>query len=782
MRHAMVIVAAVLAGAWSAAAQPSVGAAGPIYRQLQEWRFGQAIALDEEGIAFSRDVGTWELRNGRVMPMEPTADGAVTGLVFEGEGMFRMTIPDPIEVEQLRRFAQRPDLLERMELPFSRLVLRAPGAWLAEMLPEGDPGGYAANQLARDRHQEWLRFRRLDADARIVAGLYWPEDEYLLVDMDTADFGWMAFQFEPWDREEITLSVLQRSYEFTETWVSLDRAEDRDEHGRPTPVRRAPVAVAHADIHVDLSGHDGREGDADPTTGTFKVTLTLDELVSGPQAVQFHLHTWAAVNSVRTSEGSDLPFIRDHIGRRFMAVDRRRHDFSLVVVLDRPLVAGARRTLTFDYELHMHNYVSGRSWYPGLRDGFEDRHTARLDFSIPSRLEVRAVGRLEEESEQGQTRSAVWLVERPAKMLGFTVGRNFREETIDLEGLPPVVSFGARSGLTTGNMVRNVGIDVANSLHFFQWYFDTPIAAERIIASRIGAWHGQAFDGLLHLAGFTYDRESPGPSQLFRGHEAAHQYWGHMVGWASYRDQWLSEAFAEYSSMLWIEATMKDGRVFGEILDVYTSQQLGSLSSAMSRFARPNMVALRPDVLERIGPIGVGYRASTALAPMGYQMQVYNKGALVLHMLRTMLRNASGSEDLFRTVMTDFLKSHQGDVASTADFAAVLARHTNTDWSWFFDQWVYANHIPTYTWSSSIPRRPDADGRYVVEVTVTQTGVPTGFRMPVPVRVDYGGGRTGQFVLPVDRPERTFQVPLSGRPRRLEFNPDYAVLARVRSR
>ena len=44
-------------------------------------------------------------------------------------------------------------------------------------------------------------------------------------------------------------------------------------------------------------------------------------------------------------------------------------------------------------------------------------------------------------------------------------------------------------------------------------------------------------------------------------HEISHQWWGHMVGWASYHDQWLSEGFAEFSAGLFVEATSKAGEV-----------------------------------------------------------------------------------------------------------------------------------------------------------------------------------------------------------------------------
>src|SRR5438094_8236888 len=36
-------------------------------------------------------------------------------------------------------------------------------------------------------------------------------------------------------------------------------------------------------------------------------------------------------------------------------------------------------------------------------------------------------------------------------------------------------------------------------------------------------------------------------------HEVAHQWWGHTVGWTSYRDQWMSEGFAEFSASLFVQ-------------------------------------------------------------------------------------------------------------------------------------------------------------------------------------------------------------------------------------
>lgn len=99
---------------------------------------------------------------------------------------------------------------------------------------------------------------------------------------------------------------------------------------------------------------------------------------------------------------------------------------------------------------------------------------------------------------------------------------------------------------------------------------------------------------------------------------------------------------------------------------------------AFSKFARPWNLGLKPDELAEIGPISAGLRASTARTPGGYQLQAYDKGALVLHMLRSLLGGIARDRDLFREVMQDFLKTYTGKLASTDDFRHVIEMKTGT--------------------------------------------------------------------------------------------------------
>lgn len=764
----------------AALAPPTLSAQDPAtavadYERLLEWRYtASATPVPEGGVTFRRDTATWTLESGTLRLAEPTSGGAVTGLVFEGTGRFRLEVPDPVEREQLHRFSNG-HASAALDVPFSRMVLRAAGG-VDELVgvPSGAP--WERSQLAVNRHEDWIRLEWHDVDARVTAGLLTPGDEYLWAEVETEDFGWLVFEYEPWRREEIELQHSEN--DFTEVWVSLDRAEDRLPTGRPSLRRREAFVLHHADVRADLTrpGRRPRAGitEIHPRLGDWTVDLRLSPEVSGPRALRFTLRSSAEVTAVRV-DGEETPFLRMPIGERLSHVRDRFYDGDLVVLLREPLEAGAEHTVSFDYEMEIWNYVSGRSWYPQEPDSLlDDRHTGSFDLTLPERIDVRAIGRRVGEPEiDGRTRRERWVMDEPTYMLSFTFAERAFEYELDVEGAPHIEVFGP--GMGKEAKFHNVAADVANSTRFFQELFGAPLTTDHLVVSSIVGGHGQAFEGFLHMSEGSFYLERPGASELFRAHEMAHQWWGHRVSWATYRDQWLSEAFAEYSAMMYVQTTMEDGeKWFDDILFAYREALLGSIKAGFSKFSREGVVPLNDLQRERVGPIAVGRRASTARARGGYTAQAYVRGPWVLHMLRVMLRNLTKSDDLFVKVLTDFLHAYDGKAATTEDFIASLTKTAPGEWGWFFDQWVYGTAIPTYAWDWKAER---ADGQHVLALTVRQEGVPSGFRMPVPVKIDFGGDQEGQAVVLVDEPEETFRLPLPAKPRKVELNPDFAVLA-----
>ena len=192
------------------------------YRKLHQWRYrAEPVAVPAAGIRWSFAGASWSLDSGRLWLAEPVADGAVTGIVFEGKGRFHMDVPDAVEKEQLRRFAKRPEM-EAVDEPFTSFVLRLAGGVPVPLPSLQAQGACTVQPLARDRHVQWLTGRLEDEDARILAALDTPGDRVLRVDMKTASFGWLTWDFDGRRLEPVRLMSYNTTYPYLEVWVSLD--------------------------------------------------------------------------------------------------------------------------------------------------------------------------------------------------------------------------------------------------------------------------------------------------------------------------------------------------------------------------------------------------------------------------------------------------------------------------------------------------------------------------------------------------------------------------------
>ncbi len=287
--------------------------------------------------------------------------------------------------------------------------------------------------------------------------------------------------------------------------------------------------------------------------------------------------------------------------------------------------------------------------------------------------------------------------------------------------------------------------EVANSLQVFEKYFG-PYPYTKLAVSNIPWGYGQGWPGLLYVSSLTFldstqrfvlfgrasSEDQTRITDFFRAHETSHQWWGHVVGWKSYHDQWLSEGFAEFSGILYTQ--FRSG---------------GQEALTLLRRDRDNLINKDREgaVVDEIGPIYAGQRLSSEKHPGAYSNTIYGKGGWVLHMLRMQMMdfNSKEPEARFQAMMKDFTKTYYNQAASTDDFKRVAEKYItpgmnvegNGKLDWFFNQWVYGTGIPRYTVKYSIT----AQGNGVkLQGTIRQSGVPENFVMPVPIYA-YAGTR-----------------------------------------
>jgi aminopeptidase N len=136
-------------------------------------------------------------------------------------------------------------------------------------------------------------------------------------------------------------------------------------------------------------------------------------------------------------------------------------------------------------------------------------------------------------------------------------------------------------------------------------------------------------------------------------------------------------------------------------------------------------------------------------------------------------------EDAFTAMMQDFYQQYRGKSASTADFQRVVEQHTGLGMDWFFNEWVNGSAIPTYTlsWHADPPQ----NGQHLLHIRVRQEHVPSGFIMPVPLRIDFADSSQAFVRVNVKGTATEGTLHLPADPVAVTLNPFESVLAEVKT-
>jgi aminopeptidase N len=284
--------------------------------------------------------------------------------------------------------------------------------------------------------------------------------------------------------------------------------------------------------------------------------------------------------------------------------------------------------------------------------------------------------------------------------------------------------------------------DAQNASRIYNAYFGKLPYSRIAMTQQPAANFGQAWPTLVYMPYLAYV-DTTQRNQLIgtRGgtdtfwryvapHEIAHQWWGHIIGWDSYHDQWMSEGFAEFSASLYVQFIRGNDKFVDFWEDL-----------------RRQIVEASPATKDRkpytVGPVTQGYRLNNGKTGGVARFLIYPKGAYILHMLRMMMyAQNKGGDVRFQEMMKDFVKTHFNQPVSTEDFKAIVEKHMTPEMNvdntgkmdWFFNQWVYGTQVPAY----KLEYQLGSDG--MLNGKITQSGVSDDFVMLVPIYIDTGKG------------------------------------------
>ncbi len=480
-----------------------------------------------------------------------------------------------------------------------------------------------------------------------------------------------------------------------------------------------------------------------------EVRVQLDAERGGSRFLIFELSRSLQISSVE-ADGKPVEFIHNPAveGSRLA----RSGNDLVAVLLPEPAVKGQGINLRFVYSGDVLAeagkgllYVGARgTWYP-------NRGLAMADFDLTFHypagwtllatgkptLAAAAKGREQSPTQSSNEQVGRWVSERPMPLAGFNLGKYLRAEahaggvTVDAYAtssverdfpapvqqppspdpalnrrpfVPQAPSFsGAPSPAHNEAAVADLA---AEAIRFYAQRFG-PFPYSQLALTQLPGPESQGWPGLIFLSSYAFltqkEREeihmNPAGAlieQIVPAHETAHQWWGDLVTWSTYHDQWFSEGLANYSSLMMLQE--KDPAGFRTIMEKY----------------RKDLADKNQDA----GPVTLGSRLLSSRFPAGYEAISYGRATWLFHMLRSMLQesvaettNGVPAQDHNKDKDVDepFVRSlrklrnrYAGKAITTRQLLNVFAEDLppalryegKSSLDWFFDGWVNGTALP----------------------------------------------------------------------------------------
>ncbi|MBO0800072.1 MAG: hypothetical protein J2P31_14725, partial [Blastocatellia bacterium] len=573
-------------------AEVTVGAKGsvapntdPNYRALRDGEPEETYEVSE--LSLKRDVGTITLHSGRISFLPPVL-GKVSVAVFTGDGEFSLIPAILMERDYLKLLTEQEIVSEH----FDRLVLVFTDFTYEEIKKDRQSG--SADPRAKDVLREFrTRMRRNTETPRgfveaLFSGEYVENLEAVLLGylynpkrqpmFNAYIFGRknndLRFQVRPYGAfpqmmspEEVALINNEPQGKDEGIWY-LTHTEDEWKKGTASSSEdKRSIDAEHYRIETVISG--------EKLTSTCELTFTA--LSDGERVLRFGLLPTLRVTRV-TFGDKDIDFIQE----------KKNEDSAFYAILPEPVAKNQKYKINIEYQGNKvledaggGNFAVGArtSWYPSV-NAFTDRATFDLTFKVPDKFVLVGVGKKMKEGKEANFAVSQWVSEVPLAVAGFNYGRFKKKEVSDDEAKYQIEGYatsdlpdymrGAEEigGMSPARLLQNAMVEAQNSIRIYNHFFgETPYG--RIAITQQPQFNfGQSWPTLVYLPIIAFF-DSTQRYEMFGGinkgitdfvqevtsHEVSHQWWGHVVGWSSYHDQWLSEGFADFSASLFLQFT-----------------------------------------------------------------------------------------------------------------------------------------------------------------------------------------------------------------------------------
>ena len=789
----VLIVLAIFSYALHAQKAPNANA---VYQQLRTLLpAGEVIAVNN--LSLTRDAAVFTFKSGS-FAFYPAVNGKVTGAVFRGEGHLHITPPTLQERNNLALFTH----VQEFDEDFDQAVLRFTDETAAELHKASAGAGQDAGsftKLAQDM-QSLFRHHSIQTygsdngtyyeknfygnlDLRILEDVLSPAPgEFFLAGLQGKKNSQLFYVVDPHgidediEPDEVALMVWDAPNNTTIYPLSFRRASEYANGVPSGDVENAAYKITGEDLDVSID-----KGGALSAVATVQFRANQDGLA----VVPLNLYPSLRVSGVETDKGQPLDFVQEE----------KDQDPDFGVVLASPLKSGDTATVRITYggknavmNKGNGNYdpIARDNWYPSSYQGLGEYAYYHMTFHVPRGLQLIATGTKLKESNDGKDTTTEWKTESPVPVAGFSLG-DFQSKQAKVEGGGQVIMTidayanrqppdflsnlegDALGNLQPGAMLPNELSQAQAAAQVYTNFFGAIPFDHIAITEQPDCDYGQSWPMLVYLpvCGFFDDTQrhtlgiggetltNPLYWRVVTPHEVAHQWWGQTVGFRGYRDQWMSEGFADASAAMFLLQTR--GKP-DDYLDFWKTER--------KLLTDKNEFGFRP---VDVGPVTMGTRLMSPKAGWNiYADLVYPKGAFILHMVQMMMWTPREGDQHFKEMMQDFVATYKLRPATTEDFKAMIEKHMsqamnldgNGTMDWFFNEYVYGTELPAYHFEGDATQTSDGNS---VHIKLVQSGVSDSFKALVPVYLELADGHIIRMIqlrmIGNDSYEHTFALP-----------------------
>lgn len=831
----MTKVTKLLVWAWMICGSAAVLSAGTInveslYSQLGNVDLDPARVYEVRGTQFNRGPIQISLDAGTIAFTHDVM-GRVTGALFEGDGEVLLVPPDQAERSSMALFTGAAILEERFVSGYFRFNDDTFNELQPTLRPADNSQDFvsqwdqtAKNLAAGDSLRLLLGFSRLlptndAAQTDMNAQDSLSDDRILHARLQGRKLGTFDLYFDAAAAEQIWAGQLKTANgaNFYDVWTSFSLPQP----GAHRTVNGITAEEGKTDT-VAVSQYKIRAEIAPPTTLNADATLQMEVRQGGQRAALFELSRFLQIKTLE-ADGRPVEFIHNQ-AIEGTQLARRGNDL-VAIIFPQPLRTGQKIQLHFVYGGEVLSEAGGGLLYVGARGTwYPNRGLAMADFDLefryPPGWTLLATGKHVEGSSAQPVdalQSSHWVSERPIPLAGFNLGKYSRataragEISVDTYAASSVErtfpQAQAQAQVTLPDFpnpshrhqtviltpppppspVRNaqpLADRAAQAIDFFAQHFG-PYPYSQLALTQMPGDLSQGWPGLIFLSSISFLTPQEEAqlhmtqveailSQMVVTHETAHQWWGDLVVWSGYRDQWLVEALANYSALMMLEA--QDPAKFRLVMDKYRNDLLLKDKDGVASL--------------EAGPVTLGSRLSNSRFPSGYDEISYGRGTWLIHMLRCMLRDGEKptnptAEPIFR-VLTKVRNRYQGRAISTRELLDVFAEDLppslryegKKSLDWFYEGWISGTAVPRF--EVQAVKYLDKGQSTVVSGTILQKSAPQELVTSIPVFAYVNGRSVFLGRVFAEGPETPFHINAPLGARRVVLDPGQSLLARVK--